>query len=185
VPEPSAQAIPGLPLFTLNSELFSYMILPLRQRHRAMVFALGAFLPAAFIFGVASRHSVPLLPALPRDLPHQPVQATNAAWLREDLWEKSQLRTRLLTDSTQSTLALELTAPEPVVKPDVLLYWIPGNPEVEESLPNDAILLGAWMQDPVRPLNVPAAAKGSQGKLVLYSLADQEIVNVTKSFSIQ
>jgi hypothetical protein len=160
------------------------MILPLRQRHRVMVLALGALLPAAFVFGIASRQSVPLIPALPGNLAHQPDQAL-AKWMREDLWAKSQLRTRLLTDSTESSLALEVTAPELVVKPDTLLYWIPGNPEFNESLPNDAVLLGAWMQDPVRPLNVPASAKGNQGRLVLYSLADHEIVNVTKSLTIQ
>ena len=150
-----------------------------------MVLALGVLLPAAFSLGIASRNSMPLLRELPGNLPHQPVSSYNAAWVREDLWEKSQLRTRLLRISTQPTLALEVTAPEPIVKPDVLLYWIPGNPQIQESLPNGAVLLGAWMQDPVRPLNVPPAAKGSQGKLVLYSLADHEIVNVTKSFTIQ
>jgi hypothetical protein len=160
------------------------MVLALRQRHRVMVLALGAFLPAAFVFGIASRHHVPLLPAPPNHLAYQPDQAV-AKWMREDLWQKSQLRTRLLTDSAQSTIALEVTAPEPVVKPDVLLYWIPGNQEIQEMLPNDAILLGAWMQDPVRPLNVGPAIKGSQGKLVLYSLPDHEILNVTKSFTLQ
>jgi hypothetical protein len=99
--------------------------------------------------------------------------------------EKKQLRTRLLTDSTESSLTLEVTSLEIVVKPDTLLYWIPGNPEINESLPNDAVLLGGWMQDPVRPLNVPTSAKGSQGRLILYSLADHEIVNVTKSLTIQ
>jgi len=148
-----------------------------------MVLALGAFLPAAFVFGIASRNPVPLLTASPNHLAYQPGQ-TVAKWMREDLWQNSQLRTRLLTDSTQSTLALEVTASEPIVKPDVLLYWIPGNPEIQEILPNDAILLGAWLQDPVRPLNVPPAIKGSQGKLVLYSLADHEIVNSTKPFPI-
>src|SRR5262245_39140425 len=160
------------------------MIRPLRQRHRAMVVALGAFLPAAFIFGIASRHSVPLLPALPSNLPHQPAEAYEAMWMREDLWEKSQLRTRLLTDSARSTLELEVTAQEPVIKPDMLLYWIAGNPEINESLPNDTVLLGAWMQDPVKPLTVPAAARNSQGRLLLYSLADHQIVNITKSFTL-
>ena len=149
-----------------------------------MVLALGALLPAAFVFGIASRHSVPLNPALPGNLPYQPDQAL-AKWMREDLWEKSQLRTRLLTDSTESSLSLEVTAPELVVKPDTLLYWIPGNPEIDKSLPDDAVLLGAWMQDPVRPLNVPASAKGSQGRLILYSLADHEILNVTRSFILR
>jgi len=149
-----------------------------------MVLALGALLPAAFVFGIASRHLVLLIPALPVNLAYQPDQAL-AKWMREDLWEKSQLRTRLLADSAQSTFALEVTAPEPVIKPDTLLYWVPGDPEINESLPNDAVLLGLWMQDPVKPLNVPAVAKSSPGKLVLYSLADHEVVNVTKSFTIQ
>src|SRR5262245_9039043 len=124
------------------------MVLPLRQRHRVMVLAMGVVLPAAFVFGIVSRHSVPILSAIPNALQHQSVKADNAAWLREDLWEKSQLRTRLLADSTQSTLALEVTGPAPVIKPDTLLYWVPGNPEIIQSLPNDAVLLGAWMVDP-------------------------------------
>ena len=161
------------------------MIRPLRQRHRAIVVALGAFLPAAFIFGIASRHSMPLFSALPSNPPHKPVGAYEAMWMREDLWEKSQLRTRLLTDSAQSTLELEVTAPEPVIKPDMLLYWVAGNPEINESLPKDTVLLGAWMQDPANTVAVPKVAKARQGRLILYSLADHEIVNVSKPFAFQ
>ena len=161
------------------------MILPLRKRHRAMVLALGTFLPAVFIFGITSRHSVPLLPTWPSNLRTQLAQAYEAVWMREDLWEKSQLRTRLLTDSAQSTLELEVTAPEPVIKPDMLLYWVAGNPEINESLPKDSVLLGAWMQDPANTLPVPQVAKASQGRLILYSLADHEIVNVSKPFAFQ
>lgn len=106
-------------------------------------------------------------------------------WVREDLWEKGQLQTRVFKDSTHSNLALEVAATEPVVRPDVLLYWVPGNPKIQDSLPNDAVLLGAWMQEPAGALELPQVAKVGQGKLILYSLADHEIVNVSKPFSIQ
>src|SRR5262249_17471851 len=161
------------------------MIRPLRQRHRAMVVAWGAFLPAAFIFGVASRRSVPLLPSLPSPLSYQPAPTNQLVWVRDDLWEKKPLRTRLLSDSTLSNLALEVTATAPVVQPDVLLYWAAGNSKVDDSLPSDVVLLGAWMQDPANAVAVPQIAKAGQGRLILYSLADHEIVNVSKPFAFQ
>ena len=94
------------------------------------------------------------------------------------------LRTRLLSDPTHLNLALEVTAADPVVRPDVLVYWVPGNPKMDDSLPGDAILLGAWTQDSANALDLPQAARAGKGKLMLYSLADHEIVNISKPFTI-
>jgi hypothetical protein len=106
-------------------------------------------------------------------------------WVRDDLWEKKPLRTRLLRDPVTSNLALEVTATTPVVLPDVLLYWAPATSKLDDSLPSDALLLGAWMQELANPVAVPQPAKAGQGRLILYSLADHEIVNVSKPFSVQ
>jgi hypothetical protein len=105
--------------------------------------------------------------------------------VREDLWEKKPLRTRLLSDSGTSNLALEIAATTPVVLPDILLYWTPATSKPDDSLPSDALLLGAWIQEPGNPVAVPQPAKAGQGRLILYSLADHEIVNISKPFSIQ
>jgi hypothetical protein len=161
------------------------MVRSLRQRHRIVVLTLSALLPAAFLLGIDSRRSIPLLPSLPTSLSHQPVRTYQSVWLRDDLWENMPLRTRLLSDPPHSNLALEVTAADPVVRPDVLLYWLPATSKLDESLPSDAVLLGAWIQQPVNPLPVPQSAKAGQGRLILYSLADHEIVNTSKPFAIQ
>jgi len=163
----------------------SNMIRPLRQRHRIVVLTLSAFLPAVFVLGIASRRAVPLLASSPSGLSHQPAGTYQPVWERDDLWEKMPLRTRLLSNSTISNLALEVTAADPVVRPDVLVYWVPGNPKVDDSLPSDAVLLGAWMQEPAKGLTLPQVAKVGQGRLILYSLANHEIVNVAKPFAFQ
>src|SRR5215470_16895885 len=75
-----------------------YMIRPLRQRHRMLVLTLSAFLPAAFVLGIASRRSVPLLASVPSGLSPQPARTYQPVWVREDLWEHKPLRTRLLSD---------------------------------------------------------------------------------------
>jgi hypothetical protein len=181
----SVRLIPVRTLFTLHSKLFTYMVRPLRQRHRIVVLALSAFLPVAFVLGIASRRSVPLIPALPSGLSAQAGQISQSVWVRDDLWEKKPLRTRLLSDPLTSNLALEVTATTPVVLPDVLLYWAPGTSKVDDLLPGDAVLLGEWMQESANPVAVPRPAKVLQGRLILYSLADHEIVNVSKPFAFQ
>src|SRR5215469_4700633 len=98
------------------------MIRPLRQRHRIFVLALSAFLPVAFVLGIASRRSVPLIRSLPSGLSAQAEQPPQSVWVRDDLWEKQPLHTILLSDFS-SNLALEVTHNTPVVLPDLLLYW--------------------------------------------------------------
>ena len=113
------------------------------------------------------------------------MQNSKAVWERDDLWEKHPLHTRLLNDPITSNLALEVTANTTLVLPDVLLYWAPGTSKLDDSLPSDAVLFGAWMQEPANPVAVPQSAKFGQGRLILYSLADHEIVNVTKPFALR
>lgn len=155
------------------------MTRPLRQRHRKVVLTLSVFLPAAFVLGIASRRVAPLISIAPTDALYQKADSYKSVWVRDDLWEKSPLRTRLLSDSTTSNLALEVTAKDPIIRPDVLMYWVQGTPKINDSLPSEAILLGSWTQDSANALAVPRAAKIAEGKLLLYSLADHEIVNVT------
>jgi hypothetical protein len=82
------------------------MIRPLRQGHRIVVLTLSAFLPAVFVLGIASRRVVPLVSISATVALHQRTDSYKSVWVRDDLWEKSPLRTRLLSDSTVSNLAL-------------------------------------------------------------------------------
>ncbi len=63
-------------------------------------------------------------------------------------------------------------------KPDLLVYWAAGNPVIGEVLPGDARLLGPF--DPSMSLQLPNDASVTGGVLVLYSLADNEIVDASK-----
>jgi hypothetical protein len=159
------------------------MIRPLRQRHRVMIFALSVVVPAAFAVGIAARKPVPDLSVAPPGLSAK-IPRLNELWSRDNLWEKRTIRTRLLNNNADAgQLVVELIAKDQIVRPDVIVYWIRGEPTIQDSLPDNAILLGSF--DPSTPLflTLPAEAAKSSGMLVLYSLADHEIVAVSKGFS--
>jgi hypothetical protein len=62
----------------------------------------------------------------------------------------------------------------------LLVYWVAGNPGVTNALPAEAVLLGAFGRE---PLPLPEQPLKSAGVLVLYSLADGEVVDVSKPVS--
>jgi hypothetical protein len=155
------------------------MIRPLRQRHRVMIFALSVALPAGFALGIATRKEVPTS----RSTGFKEVRNSTELWSRDDLWEKKAIRTRLLrSGSGAGQLSVELRLIDRIVRPDVLVYWVPGESKIQKSLPDDAFLLGSFEQSIPVPLALPDIATTQTGALVLYSLADQELVAVSKSF---
>ena len=160
------------------------MIRPLRQRHRRMVIVLGIFLPVAFVVGIAARKPVPGMASLPKELVASPRTFAVTEWERADLFTKTPIQVRLLRERAGAAhYAVEFSAAKDFVKPDLIVYWIAGNPNLTETLPDNARLLGTFNSSVALPLS-PDAATGS-GVLVLYSLADQEIVEVSKPFALQ
>ena len=158
------------------------MILHLRQRHRRLFSVLGVLLPAAFIAGIAARRPVPSMGLLPDGLASTAVQFPFREWRRVDLFSKAPVQVSCVREeSGRGRLALEFAAGQDFVKPDLIVYWLDGRTAVADTLPEDARLLGAFT--PGVPLPLPEDAVKSQGVLVLYSLADGEIVDVSKPFS--
>ena len=160
------------------------MIRRLRQRHRRMVIVLGAFLPVAFAVGIAARKSVPDMTSLPKELvtPRQKFAATE--WERADLFTKAPIQVRLLRESAGAGhFAVEFSAAKDFVKPDLIVYWVTGSPNVTDTLPDNARLLGVFNSSVA--LLLPLDAASGSGELALYSLADQEIVEVSKPFALQ
>jgi hypothetical protein len=151
------------------------MILRLRQRHRRMVITLGVLMPLVFAAGMALRKPVPEVDSLPYGLAAAQ-RFTSQLWQRGDLFAKAPVKVRLLSESTNS-FALGFTAAKDFVKPDLLVYWVAGNTGGMDALPDNAVLLGGF--DSVA-LPLPADAATTDGVLVLYSLADNEIVDVSK-----
>lgn len=154
------------------------MIRPLRQRHRRIVITLGVSLPIVFIVGIAARSPVPNMASLPLESPTFSRASAATVWDRPDLFSKAKIHVRLLRASGDSSrFALELSAAKDFVKPDLIVYWISGNSEITEKLPDNALLLGAFGAG---PLFLQTGRAGEDGYLVLYSLADNEIVAASK-----
>lgn len=158
------------------------MIRPLRKRHRVMIFALSALVPAAFALGIVTRREIPTLSADAAGLSHR--SASRELWSRDDLWEKATIQTRLMNYSGKpGAFAIELKSKDKIVRPDILVYWVPQGSKVQDSLPGDAFLLGSFDQSVPAPLALPPHAATESGVLILYSLAEHELVAVSKPFS--
>jgi hypothetical protein len=153
------------------------MILQLRQRHRRTFFVLGIFLPVAFAVGIAARKPLPEVDSLPKEIAPATASFASEVWSRADLFPKSSVQTRLLREhSGAGKFAVTFLAARNFVKPDLLVYWSAGNSNSTNALPDNAILLGAFASP---QLSLPEAAENSDGALVLFSLADNEIVDVS------
>jgi hypothetical protein len=154
------------------------MIRPLRQRHRRTFLALGIFLPMAFALGIFARKPLPEVKSLPKEISPAINSFADEVWSRADLFPKSPVKIRLLREqSGTGKFAVAFSAEKFFVKPDLLVYWSAGNQSITNALPDNAILLGAFNAP---QLSLPAAAEKTDGRLVLYSLADNEIVDSSK-----
>jgi len=157
------------------------MIRPLRERHRLMVCTLGALLPIAFIAGIAARKPVPVAVDVPPGFAGKPNDFSKVVWTKTDLWPGQRIITSLRRGAAAS-LAVELMFRD-LVKPDVLVYWAAGKDAAGEGLPDNARLLGALAS--CTPLPLPTDVPGEAGRFVLYSLADQEVVAMSKDLMLR
>jgi hypothetical protein len=153
------------------------MILPLRQRHRRMFAVLGALLTLLFVVGIAVRRAVPQPETLPPELSAQTVTYTATDYERGDLFDKFPIQARLWREQGTARLAVGFSAAKDFLKPDLLAYWSAAHPTTKDAWPEDATLLGAFVAG---PLVLPAEASVSDGFLILFSLANHEVVDVSK-----
>ena len=153
----------------------------LRQRHRAMVCTLGVLVPLAFIAGVAARRPVPASRSVPTALESRAPDFVTVLWTRADLWPGQRIVTSLRRNAAGS-VAVELLIRD-LVRPDVLVYWAAGEETAVEGLPDSARLLGVHSNN--TPLPIPGDARREGGRFLLYSLADHEVVALSRAFLIQ
>jgi hypothetical protein len=159
------------------------MIHPLRQRHRRVVLVLGVFLPIAFVVGVASRKPAPTVAELPAALTATPQQFEAVEWKRADLFAKTPIEVYLLRDQKSlGRFGIEFSAAKDFVKPDLIVYWVAGNPNITDALPDSAILVGSFSST---TLPLPDGVAKSSGEFVLFSLADNQVVDVSIPVSLQ
>jgi hypothetical protein len=156
------------------------MIFPLRQRHRHMFALLGAALPVVFIVGVAARKPVPLRVA--PQLSAAMRAAETEVWKRNDVFSKIPVSMRLLRGPASSFYAIEFLPEKGFAKPDLLVYWVIGQlASSSDALPDSAVLLGPFAAS--KSFQLPQSAR-IEGAVVLYGLADNEIVDWSKPISI-
>jgi hypothetical protein len=156
------------------------MIRPLRQRHRAAVCALAVLLPAAFAAGLAARRPVPVAASVPPELATKASAFGKVVWTKADVWPDQRIITSLRRDAS-GAVAVEFLFRD-VIRPDVLVYWAAGKESAGEGLPENARLLGAFLDR--TPLPLPADARGETGRFVLYSLANHEVVAVSRPVTL-
>ena len=149
------------------------MIRPLRQRHRLIVCTLGVLLPVAFTAGLSARKPVPVPANVTWQFADQTSDFGRVVWTKPDIWPGQRIITSLRRDAT-GLVAVELMSRD-LAKPDVLVYWAAGKETA--GLPTNARLLGALSNH--APLRIPSDVRGEDGRLLLYSLADHEVVSTS------
>src|SRR5262249_36960499 len=121
------------------------MIRPLRQQHRRTFAVLAVMLPAALIIGLAARKPVPTADSLSDEVARAPWKFPVKQWSRDDVFLKTNVRVAFLRDPGEhSRFAFALFAPKAFIKPDLLIYWIPGNTGFVDAIPENAIFLGGF-----------------------------------------
>jgi hypothetical protein len=146
------------------------MIAPLRARHRLWTTTLAVALPALYVLALLARTQVPaveLPPALAEDAGGEVVREAT------DLFADHAVTTRVRRAGDRFRVELEPVAP--IVSPAVLVYWSPS--PAGEALPAESFLLGSLAGVRARAFDLPAAALGRDGWLVLYSLGHQQVID--------
>jgi len=154
------------------------MILSLRQRHRRIFVVLAALLPLAFALGVAGRRQVSHLirPPVTSSSPTRD-RTRDLIVQRGDLFDRSPVRARFWREHGTGRVVVGLEAGANFLEPDLLVYWTAERGQDRQALPADARLLGVFFGE---PLPLPVEAAGQEGFLVLYSLADQRVVDISR-----
>jgi hypothetical protein len=158
------------------------MIFPLRQLHRRMVMILGIVMPVALAVAVGERKPIPKVPELPTVLAPAPFKFDEIVWSQKQLFPKEAIHGEILKETKAARrYAVQFSIPKDFLQPDLLVYWVRGGDMILQDLPNDAILLGGFGSIPL-PLSDEVIQ--SAGAFVLYSLADNKIVDVSDPVNI-
>jgi len=154
------------------------MILALRRRHRRMFTVIGVASTSVFIAGIAARTPVPLRasPQLSANLQDSQTEV----WNRSDVFSNVPVSVRLLRGPIANFHTIDFLPGRGFAKPDLLVYWVAGAQIPADSLPDNARLLGAFVAS--KGYQLPQTDH-TEGRVVLYSLADHEIVDWSKQIS--
>ena len=153
----------------------------LRNKHRLIVTSLAFLLPISVGTALAVRQPFAITRTLSPPLAAGVAEHGPIVWSRGDLWSGKKIFTSLRRDA-MNHVSIDLMYRD-LPFADLLLYWVPGQAEKLEGLPATARFLGTIFRGV--PLQIPADLRGEVGRLVIYGLADHEIVTHTSTFKIQ
>jgi hypothetical protein len=153
------------------------MILPLRQLHRRIVIVLAIVMPVALAVAVDERKPIPKVPGLPATLAPAPFEFDAIVWAQKQLFPGEVIQAQILRQANSTGhYAIQFSFPKDFLKPDLLVYWVRGGDIISQDLPKNAILLGGFGSIPL-PLSDDVTQ--SAGAFLLYSLADNKVVDVS------
>ena len=172
-------ALQPRPITTAREPEFRKMIRPLRRRHLIFSFLMVTGLPLMVIIGYlktkdsVSMEAPPILDDSVRE--SFPLEV----WHKSRLWKNYPgMDTRLLSNvAPEHELAVELTFDGTITRPDLLLYWSPRSFSTRLGIHDGMHLLGAYTNSQTTIFKLPDVARHRDGFLLLYSLAEDEMVS--------
>jgi len=152
----------------------------LRRRHRFLIVGLVVVMPVLFGLCLAARRPFPVGNAA-AILGTAPGDATGVVVGTIPVhWSIPGITTTFYRDlAGHVTVRLDS---HDMASPDVLVYWSVGTGTIHERLPADARLLGAFSHRQALP--IPEDATGETGRLLLYSLADHQVLALSRTCTL-
>ncbi len=152
------------------------MIHSRRLAHRRSALALAGALPLVLAAGLALRPELPSQSPAPARLLAEAGFATPAVGTSIPL-ETDVARYEIeILGAPEGALELALRPVEVILAPDLLVYWI-ANAEADALPGSGAVLLGSLSGTSRRRLALPAAARGAEGQIAVYSLSHGALVD--------
>ncbi len=148
------------------------MIAPLRRRHRWLIATLTVVVPVLFVVALTGRPAGPAIGTLPAELAETARGRVESE--HDDLFAHP-IITRIR--ATDAEWLVELQPREPLAKPELLVYWTAEATSGDERLPAGAYLIGSLAGTRSRVYTMPEQTLGQAGRLLLYSLGHQEVVD--------
>jgi hypothetical protein len=142
---------------------------------------LSVVIPAVFVTGVVARRPVPADSSISRELLPEEADFGRIVWNDASLWPGKDIIT-FLRRSRAGAVSIEFMFRH-IVRPDLLVYWVPTTDGSQSTLPDQSRLIGAFAHRV--PLIFPEGIRGQSGRLLLYDLADHEVIATSKPVTIQ
>lgn len=151
-----------------------------------MITVLAVLVPLLFIGALLVRPDVPVMDTLPELHAADTLVFDHVLAETDDLWAEIGMTTRLKGDQATAPnhLAVELEPHQPLNLADPLVYWDLSSTGSTQQLPASAYLLGPLPGSGSRQFTLPDTARFVNGRLLIYSVAHQELL-ASASFSTQ